>query len=455
MVRVAITLLLVFLAAGSARAANDVVTFNRDVAPILWKNCAGCHRPGEVGPFSLLSYQDAAKRADFIQDVTASRRMPPWKAEPGFGEFHDVRRLSDGELETLAKWSKAGAPEGDPSDLPPLPGFPEGWQLGEPDVVLKMTEPFDLPGDGPDVYRCFVLPIGNETDRTVAAVEFRPGNRKVVHHAIFYLDNSGTARRRDEADSGPGYASFGGPGIPPTGGLGGWAPGASPRFLPDGVGKYLRRGSDLVLQVHYHLSGKPETDQSTVGIYYTKRPATKIVVGVPLLNRRLYIPAGEEHYRVTNDVTLPVDVNAIGITPHMHLLGREMQVTATLPDGARQPLILIKDWDFNWQDQYLYASPIKLPKGTKLELEAYYDNSANNPQNPNNPPQPVRWGEQTTDEMCLCVVQVVTDNLSDRQELVRLTGSRLGLGLGGGIPEQSRPQLDALRRWWQSLGEKD
>jgi hypothetical protein len=205
--------------------------------------------------------------------------------------------------------------------------------------------------------------------------------------------------------------------------------------------------------VHYHPSGKPETDQSTVGIYYTKRPATKIVIGVPLLNRRLYIPAGEERHRITNDVTLPVDVNAIGITPHMHLLGREMQVTATLPDGTRQPLIWIKDWDFNWQDQYLYASPVRLPKGTKLELEAFYDNSANNPRNPNHPPKPVRWGEQTTDEMCLCVVQVVTDRMTDRQELVRLTGSRLGLGLGGGLPE-SRPQLDALRRWWQNLNEE-
>jgi len=446
--------LCVLLAMGTSAIAGEAVTFNRDVAPILWKHCAGCHRPGEVGPFSLLSYQDAAKRADFIQEITASRRMPPWKAEPGFGEFHDVRRLTDAELGTLAKWAQAGAPEGSPADLPPQPHFPEGWQLGEPDIVLKMPEAFELPGEGPDVYRCFVLPIGNDMDRTVAAVEFRPGNRKVVHHAIFYLDASGAARRRDEADAGPGYASFGGPGIPPTGGLGGWAPGVTPRFLPDGVGKYLRKGSDLVLQVHYHPSGKTESDQSTVGIYFTKRPATKIVVGVPLLNRRLYIPAGEERYRVTNDVTLPVDVNAIGITPHMHLLGREMSVNATLPDGTRQPLILIKDWDFNWQDQYLYSSPVQLPKGTKIELEAYYDNSANNPQNPNTPPQPVRWGEQTTDEMCLCVVQVVTDRPADRLELMRLTGSRLGLALGGGGPESGRPQLDALRRWWQGMNEK-
>src|SRR4051812_24041154 len=193
------------LIAASAAAAAEAgpVTFNKDVAPILWNNCAGCHRPGEVGPFPLLTYKDAAKRADFLKEVTASRRMPPWKAEPDFGEFHDVRRLSDAQLQTLAAWAQAGAPEGEAKDLGTPPKFPEGWQLGTPDLVLKMPEPFELYASGRDVYRCFVMPIPIDTDKTVAAIEFRPGNAKIVHHAILYLDNLGQGRAKDKSDGKP------------------------------------------------------------------------------------------------------------------------------------------------------------------------------------------------------------------------------------------------------------
>jgi hypothetical protein len=192
--------------------------------------------------------------------------MPPWKAEPGFGDFLDERRLTDREIKTIADWSTAGSPEGNPKDLPAPPSFPDGWQLGKPDLVLEAPAPFDIPASGRDVYRCFVIPIPIDSTKTVAAVEFRPGNRKVVHHALFFLDSSGAARKKDEADSGPGYASFGGPGFLPTGSLGGWAPGAMPRKLPDGLGRRLPKGSDLVLQVHYHPDGKPEADQSMIGM---------------------------------------------------------------------------------------------------------------------------------------------------------------------------------------------
>jgi hypothetical protein len=255
---------------GTAIVQAATPTYNQDVAPILWKNCAGCHRPGEIGPFSLLSYKDAAKRASFLVDVTESRRMPPWKPEPGFGSFHDERRLSETDIKMIAAWAEAGAPEGNVTDLPPAPKFADGWQLGTPDLVLKVPDSFSVPGTGDDVYRCFVIPIPIDSNKTVAAFEFRPGNRKVVHHALLYLDGTGAARERDQFDPGPGYASFGGPGILPTGGLGGWAPGVMPRMLPEGLGKFLKKGSDLVLQVHYHPDGKPETDQSTVGIYFTK-----------------------------------------------------------------------------------------------------------------------------------------------------------------------------------------
>jgi hypothetical protein len=419
------------LAAGVARA--DQPSYNKDIAPILSKNCAGCHRPGEVGPFSLLTYKDAVKRASFIEEVTASRRMPPCKAEPGFGSFLDERRLSQAEIQRIAAWVEAGSPEGDPTDLPPPPRFPEGWQLGTPDLVLKVAEPFSVPPGGRDIYRCFVISIPIDSNKTVAAVEFRPGNRKVVHHALYYLDATGAARAKDAATPGPGYASFGGPGILPTGGLGGWAPGALPRLLPEGVGKFLRKGSDLVLQIHYHPDGKPETDQSVVGLYFTKTPARKIVGGIAVRSRNLNIPPGDPRHHVTaQSAPLPVDVEAIGITPHMHTIGKEMKVIAESPDGKTIPLIWIKDWDFNWQGQYQYRSPIKLAKGSIIKLDAFYDNSAENPSNPSKPPRRVRWGEQTTDEMCLLGVQVVTENLADLRKVMAMRGNRLGAAIVGG-----------------------
>jgi len=438
---------IVFGVAGPGAA--EEITYNKHVARILWDNCATCHRPGEVGPFSLLTYEDAAKRADFIHEITASRRMPPWKPEPGFGEFHDARRLTDDQIELIRQWTEAGAPEGDAADLPPQPEFAQGWQLGEPDLVLEMPEEFSIPADARDIYRCFVIPINNDTFKSVAAVEFRPGNRKVVHHAIFYLDDSGQARQKDEADEGLGYTSFGGPGFLPSGSLGGWAPGTTPVRLPDGLAKYMKPKSDLALQIHYHPSGKPETDRSLLGVYFAKEPVERYVTGIPLINLRLNIPPGESRHRVTASQTLPVDIMAVGIFPHMHLLGREMKVTAVLPDGTVEPMIWVKDWDFNWQDQYRYREVRRLPKGTRLELEAFYDNTADNPVNPNDPPKEVRWGEQTTDEMCLCTVQVYTEKPGDVRELVKMPAARLGTALGGALPEADFKDLTLLKKLWQ------
>lgn len=402
---------LILAAAGLTAAPTP--TFAKDVAPILYRNCAGCHRPGEVGPFSLLDYKDAAKRAELLKEVTTARQMPPWPAEPGYGHFLNERRLTDAEVATIAAWADAGAPEGDPKDLPPAPTFPEGWQLGTPDLVLTVSEAFNVPADGPDLFRCFVVPIDLPENRTVAAVEFRPGNPKVVHHALFFLDSTGAARKKDEASPGPGFPSFGGPGFLPTGSLGGWAPGSMPRRLADGLGLRLPKGSDLALQVHYHPSGKPETDRSTLGIYFTKAPAQRIVVGQRLVNRQIDIPPGEAHYQRTAQLEVPVDLKVIGITPHMHLIGREMKVRAIRPDGTEEPLIWIRDWDFNWQGQYTYAEPVRLPAGTRIELTASYDNSADNPRNPSDPPRRVRFGEQTTDEMLFCFLQVVPDRMAD------------------------------------------
>ena len=402
----------------SEPAANAPITYTREIAPVLQANCMNCHREGEVAPFSLTSYDEASKRARQLADATQSRFMPPWKPEPGFGHLLGQRRLTEEQIALFDRWADAGAPEGDPADLPPAPDFPDGWLLGEPDLIVKVPEAFELPADGRDVFRNFVIPLAVDSDKLVAAVEFRPGNRRVVHHALFFLDSSGVARGKDAAAAGPGFSSFGGPGFIPSGALGGWAPGGTPRVLPDGMGRMLRKGSDLVLQIHYHPSGKPESDQSTIGIHYVKEGSQKVIAGMIVLDRALEIPAGAARHPMHAAYTLPADCTMVGIAPHMHLLGREMKATATYPDGKVEPLIWIKDWNFNWQDQYLFAEPLHLPKGTRLDVTALYDNSEANPLNPNTPPKRVTWGEQTTDEMFICFFLVTTDKRQDLMPLI-------------------------------------
>jgi hypothetical protein len=370
--------------------------------------------------------------------------MPPWKPEPDFGHFLNERRLTARELALLAEWSDAGAPEGDPADLPPPQKFTEGWQLGEPDLVVKMEEPFDVPADGRDVFRNFVIPVELTEDKLVAVAEFRPGNRRVVHHALFYLDRSGTARKKDAADPGPGYGSFGGPGFLPSGSIGGWAPGGTPQPLRDGMGRQFQKGSDLVLQVHYHPTGKIERDQSAIGIHYVKQESQKAVIPITIVDRRLYLSAGAERHTISGSYTLPIDTTLVVVIPHMHLLGREAKATATLPDGTVEPLVSIKDWDFNWQDQYHLAQPRKFPKGTRLDYEAVYDNSDKNPLNPNTPPKEVTWGEQTTDEMFLCFFLVTTDRPEDQLALMfdnfRAMGPRMKITK---VPRsEERPNAD-------------
>jgi hypothetical protein len=272
----------------------------------------------------------------------------------------------------------------------------------------------------------------------VSAVEFRPGNRSVVHHSIMFLDSNGAARKLDGQDGQPGYRSYGGAGVKATGGLGAWLPGTLPRPLPDGMAKYIKSGSDLVLQVHYHPSGKAETDQSSVGIYFAKQPTHNIVTGIAVTQPLLRLPAGKARCDVrTRCEPLPVDVNVLGISPHMHDLGREFNVMAHLPGGKHLPLISIKDWDFNWQGTYQFAEPVRLPKGTVICLHAVYDNSTGNPKNPHQPPREVTWGEQASDEMCLCGIQVYTDDPADLAAIAKMAGYELAVGLEGGIPHEA------------------
>ena len=405
-----------FLFTITAVAAAAAPTFNKDIAPILYEHCSTCHRPGEVAPFSLLSYQDAAKRAALIASVTQARYMPPWKAEPGHGDFKNDRRLTDAQIAAIHDWAAAGAPEGDPADRHAQPVFTDGWQIGTPERVFTVPAKYSVKADGPDQFRCFVIPMGLDHDVYVKAFEFRPDNRKVVHHALVFTDPTGASRRL--ARDGNSYPCFGGPGFGPAGLLGGWAPGGSPNVLPEGFSLTVKKGTDLVLQIHYHPSGKEESDQSSLGMSFGDAPT--VGRGLILMNSRaINIQPGDSHYVVKTSLTIPQDVEVLGITPHAHYLGKEMKVDAHLPDGTVKPMIWIKDWDFNWQGQYVYSQPVKLPKGTRVELEYAYDNSADNPRNPSHPPVRVHWGEQTSDEMAVLFMGVKLASVADEQPFQR------------------------------------
>jgi hypothetical protein len=412
------TLPLIVLAAATAPAAEPTapasvdgspgVTFNKHVAPLVYRRCATCHRPGEVAPFSLLTYRDVSKRARLIRTVTGERSMPPWKAEPGAGHFADERRLSDQEIATLARWVEAGTPEGDPADLPPPPRFAEGWQLGEPDVVLTMSEPYTLDAEGRDVYRCFVIPLKVPEGKSIRAIEYRAGNRRIVHHAVLSALPHETALKKLEEGDGKSFASgLSPPGQLLPGQLAFWTPGIEPRPLPEGYAAVWPAGADLILQLHLHPSGKPESEQSLLGLHFSdEKPKGRLQLMI-LSNNKINIPPGEANYELTASRTLKQDAAVHGIFPHMHLIGRTVKVTATLPDGMTEPLISIGDWNFNWQHYFQYAEPLRLPAGTRLDAKFTYDNSESNPANPNRPPQPVTYGEQTGNEMGIVVLDLI------------------------------------------------
>ena len=392
------------------------VDYERDVRPILEQHCVACHRPDEVAPFSLVTQSEAVRHARMIGAVARTRRMPPWKAAhlPG-AELTGERRLTEREIRTLAAWSQR------PIDGPgriPLPERRE-WALGTPDLILEMPEPFSIPAAGTDIYQCFVTALPPGPARWVRAFEFQAGNRRVVHHAIALFDRSGEARRRDAAEPSPGYRCFGVPGFLPSGALGGWSPGN--RAYEYGTGSAVRwpGSGDLVFQIHYHGTGKPESDRSRVGVYFAEKPPLRTLLDIPLGSRQIDIPAGERRYRVRDSFTLPVDVEIESVIPHAHYLARRMRGWARLPNGVRRELLRIEDWDFNWQESYRYRTPLRLPQGTRLEMEFEYDNSAANPRNPSRPPQRVRWGPETTDEMAGLHFAVKTFNDADQEELGR------------------------------------
>lgn len=448
------------------RAAAGGVSYHKDVLPILQAHCQDCHRPGEVGPFSLLTYKQAVKWAGDIKDYTQDRRMPPWKPQGG-KEFVGERRLSRRQIETLARWVDGGCPEGNPKDAPPPRPFPDGWALGEPDLVLTVPDDFVLGPTGPDHFRVHVFPTGLTEDRYVVAVDVRPGNRRVVHHAVNYFDATGTARaaqarhqaaeaksrKPGDVDVGPGFSSGMGLGLqltpadllsgrPPFGPLGGWAPGVVPYKLPDGAGFLLPKGTDFVMQLHYHRSGRVERDRTRVGLYFAKKPTDRpllpfVVPGYFKTDRKVgnghpagglgYIPAGDRHFVARGTWYALEDCTLHTVMPHMHLLGKSVKITMTPPRGKPELLIDVPVWDYNWQENYVLKTPLDVASGTRFEIEAVYNNSADNPNNPHNPPIDVRFGEQTDDEMLFGLFGATKKKPSGRLPFAILQGPiRLG-----------------------------
>lgn len=420
-------------ALGSSASAPP--TWSADVAPIIYKNCSPCHRPGQAAPFPLLSYEDVRTRGEAIVDVTGRRYMPPWppaQAE-GFPELRDDRQLKKDDIATLRAWFGAGMPVGDAGKTPRPPTYPVGFRLGVPDLVLSLSAPVAVPADGPDIYRNITLNLDLPIDRAIVAIDYEPSARSVVHHALFFVEPADVKVGEHDMLPGLGRALLLGPaqesGSRLTaaddawGGLGGWVPGTTPRFFPEGIAQPLPRHSNIVMQLHLHPSGTEEREDGKVALYFAKTPAWRPLTGVQVppafgYAAGLDIPAGESRFVIKDSFTLPADVEAYGARAHAHYLGREMKMTATLPNRSTRGLLWIDDWDFNWQDSYFFRSPVRLPKGTRIDVEMIYDNSKENRKNPNSPPARVRWGRGSHDEMGSMTLLVVTPT-SDAARQIR------------------------------------
>jgi hypothetical protein len=406
---------------GQAPAKAPVPTYTKNVAPILFKNCTACHRPGQIGPMSLLTYDDVRPRAKDIRDKVADGVMPPWHADKAHGTFANDRSLSDADKSTLMRWANNGAPMGDPKDMPPTPTYTEGWSLGQPDVVLEMPVDYKVPADGFVEYEYFEIPTNFTEDKWVQSVEVRPGAHAVVHHVIVTArpgkpeprpggftfakgmeiprGQTGADRASKEVDAkhGRGQSLFPSPqrlGVF----VGGYVPGTSAFTYEPGTAMLLRAGSTLVMQMHYTPNGKEATDRTKVGLTFAKEPPkTELRLGT-LINGQLKIPAGEKDYSIAAEMTTLTDVSLRSMLPHTHLRGRSWEYTAIFPDGRSEVILSVPKYDFNWQTEYVFAEPLKLPKGTKIRAVAHYDNSAANKSNPD-PTVDVAWGDQTWEEM--------------------------------------------------------
>jgi hypothetical protein len=399
---------IVFLVPQPAAAQT---TFTKDVAPILYKHCVSCHRPGEIGRMSLLTYEQARPYAKAIANAVTNRTMPPWHAEAPAGTFHNERLLREQERQTLTAWAASGAVNGDPGDLPAQPTFSDGWALGKPDVVLEMQEDYRVPANGTVQYEWLYIPTNFTEPKWVKSLEIRPGNRSVVHHVLIYhrakpdrkTPPIARGNRSDQSNpppDEPGVSSH--PrrnlsGMPPRL-IATYAPGTNPQVAPPGTAFRLEPGGILELQMHYTANGQPATDRTKVGITFSTEPSPREVVPQHFMNMRMKLPAGAADVAVTTDLEFLQDATVWGLFPHTHLRGKRWAYTLELPNGEKKSILSVPRYDFNWQTYYMFREPLQVPKGSKIISTAWYDNSAANKNNPN-PKVDVLWGDQTWQEM--------------------------------------------------------
>ena len=399
--------------------AGSQPTFYKDVLPVLQTRCQGCHRPGEAAPFSMLTYKDTRPWAKAMKSAVASRTMPPWFADPGVGHFKNDSKLSKQEIDIVGRWADTGALEGAASDAPAPLQFTAGWNIGKPDVVLRMPIPMEIPAKGTIDYQWVVIPAIFKEDHWVQAIELRPGDRTVVHHIIAFYRRPGSKWLSDAK-----------PGVPvpkvtnssetgmADGSIGAYIPGLPPRKLPVGRATLLPAGSDLVMQIHYTASGKPAKDQSSIGIVFAKEPPKERFYGIGLANRDFVIPPGDANFRVEAEVTLASDLRVTDFTPHMHLRGKSFELSAIYPDGRQENLLVVPKYDFNWQLTYELTEEKVFPAGTRIRGIAYFDNSPNNRSNPD-PKASVTFGDQTWDEMMVAGISVAIPTDFDLRKLIK------------------------------------
>ncbi len=428
MLRISAVLLLLAPLGGAAAAAPGP-TYTKDVAAILNARCVGCHRAGEIAPMPLTSYQEIRPFAKAIREAVAEGKMPPWHADPNIGKFSNDRRLTQEQIGTILRWVNSGAPEGDPKDLPPAPKFTEGWTIGKPDAEIAIPRPFEVPSEGVVDYQYMITPTNFTEDKWVSGLEVRPGNRAVVHHVIAFLlppegdgptslgresQSFGAAcpQARPDAEWLKAFLERRKAGREPREmgtSLVGWAPGGQGAILPPGTAKLIRAGSRIMFQLHYTPNGKPAVDRDTkIGLIFARGPVTQTVHSLPIPNMRIVIPPGDGNYEVASCFTFNRDVTLTAMTPHMHYRGKDFTYKVTYPDGRTETLLSVPRYDFGWQTSYRLAEPLKLPKGTRIDCTAHFDNSARNKYNPD-PTKEVRWGDQTWEEMMIGWISLAQD----------------------------------------------
>lgn len=402
-----IATLIGILSAAPSLAQSDAL-FTRDVVPILQEHCQECHRPGQVAPMSLMTYEEVRPWAKSIVVQVSEKNMPPWRADSTVRRYRNDRSLSDEDIDTLVRWAKGDARRGNLEDMPPPREFHVGWSLGEPDLVLEMAAPYDIPGEGEDENRCFCFDLKFEEDRWVNGLEVLPGNKRVVHHLALFIDEDRISDAKDAADPGPGYDCFGSPGFRAYI-LGGWAPGAPLKYFPEGAAILIPAGSKIVMQVHYHPSGSAESDQTRFGLHFADGPVRKAYRDDFVAGWDLNIPAGDANYVVEATRNVTENITLYSVAAHMHLIGKAMDIWIDRPDGKRVDLLKVPRYDFYGQTEYVFAEPVAAPKGSVITVRGVYDNTLENPNQPSNPPRDVSFGESTTDEMLVGVYHYTVD----------------------------------------------